>query len=46
MRLIEAEQKLLALHQPVIQTRDVSACLNISHAQASKILDHLARVGR
>jgi predicted transcriptional regulator of viral defense system len=46
MRLIEAEQKLLALHQPVIQTRDVSACLNISHAQASKILDHLAKLGR
>ena len=46
MRLIEAEQKLLALKQPVLQTRDVSACLNIPHAQASKIVDRLAKAGR
>lgn len=46
MRLIEAEQKILALKQAVIQTRDVSACLNISYAQASKILANLVAAGR
>lgn len=46
MRLIEAEQKLLSLQQPVLQTRDVSACLNIPTAQASKILEHLVVAGR
>jgi hypothetical protein len=39
MRLIDAEQKLLGLQQPVLQTRDVSACLNIPYAQASNILN-------
>jgi predicted transcriptional regulator of viral defense system len=46
MRLLDAEQKLLALKQPVLQTRDVSACLNIPNAQASKILDRLAKADR
>ena len=46
MRLIEVEQKLLALKQPVLQTRDVSAYLNIPPAQASKILDRLVKAGR
>lgn len=46
MRLIEAEQRLLALKQPVLQTRDVSACLNIPYAQASKLLDRLVKAGR
>jgi predicted transcriptional regulator of viral defense system len=46
MRLIDVEQKLLALKQPVLQTRDVSACLRIPHAQASKILGRLAKAGR
>ncbi len=46
MRIIDAEQKLLALKQPVLQTRDVSACLNIPDAQASKILDRLTKAGR
>ena len=46
MRLIEAEQKLLALKQPILQTRDVSAYLNISTAQASKALNHLADIGQ
>lgn len=46
MRLIEVEQTLLALKQPVLQTRDVSACLNIPHAQASKILERLVKAGR
>lgn len=46
MRLIDVEQKLLSLKQPVLQTRDVSAYLNISHAHASKVLDSLAKTGR
>jgi len=46
MRLIDAEQILLTLNQPVLQTRDVSACLNIPHAQASKILERLVKAGR
>ena len=46
MKLIEAEQKILALNQPVIQTRDVSAILNIPHAQASKILERLTAAGK
>jgi len=46
MRLIEVEQQLLSLKQPVLQTRDVSAILNIPHAQASKILERLAATGR
>ncbi|HLB42643.1 MAG TPA: hypothetical protein VJN02_07320 [Gammaproteobacteria bacterium] len=46
MRLIDIEQKLLTLKQPILQTRDVSAYLNIPHAQASKILDRLATAGR
>lgn len=46
MRLIDAERQLLALKQSVLQTRDVSACLNIPHAQASKLLERLAKAGR
>ncbi|OGT44640.1 MAG: hypothetical protein A3F42_07955 [Gammaproteobacteria bacterium RIFCSPHIGHO2_12_FULL_37_34] len=46
MRLIDIEQKLLTLKQPILQTRDVSAYLNIPCAQASKILDRLAAAGR
>ena len=46
MRLIDVEQKLLALKQPVLQSRDVSGCLNIPQAQASKILERLAKAGR
>jgi len=46
MKLIEAEQKLLALKQIVLQTSDVSACLEISYSHASKILDRLAKEGR
>jgi predicted transcriptional regulator of viral defense system len=34
------------LGQPVIQTRDASACLNIPIAQASNVLTRLAKVGR
>lgn len=46
MKLIDAEAKILSLGQPVIQTRDVSACLNISIAQASNILKRLAAAGK
>src|SRR5580692_7204536 len=46
MRLIEVEQKILGLRQPVIQTRDVSALLNVPYAQASKLLERLAQAGR
>lgn len=46
MRLIDIEQKLLALKQPILQTRDVSACLNIPLAQASNILNRLAGANR
>jgi len=46
MRLIEAEQRLLALKQPVLQTSDASACLQVSRAYASKILDRLVKEGR
>lgn len=46
MRLIDAEQKLLALKQLVLQTRDVSACLNIPCAQASNLLSRLTEAGR
>jgi len=46
MRLLDVEQRLLVLNQPVLQTRDVSACLNIPNAQASKILDRLVKAGR
>lgn len=46
MRLIDAEQKLLDLKLPVLHTRDVSACLIIPQAQASRILSRLAKAGR
>lgn len=45
MRLLDVEQKLLDLKQPVLQTRDVSAYLKIPNAQASKILDRLVKAG-
>lgn len=43
MTLIEAQKKLLALKQPLIQTQDASACLNISTTHASKILERLEK---
>lgn len=46
MRLIDAEQKILCLQQPVIQTRDAATCLNISIAQANQILVSLSKAGR
>ena len=44
MRLIEAQQKLLSLKQPLLHTQDVSACLKISVAHASKVLERLEQV--
>jgi len=46
MKLIDAEQKILSLDQPVLQTRDVSALLKIPYAQASKVLSRLVQRGR
>jgi predicted transcriptional regulator of viral defense system len=46
MRLIDAEQKILQLKQPVLQTRNVSNCLNITTARANQILVSLVKVGR
>lgn len=46
MRLIDIEQKLLALKQPVLQTRDVATLLDIPDNQASKILERLSKAGR
>lgn len=43
---MDIEQKLLALKQPILQTRDVCAYLNIPHAHASKILAQLTLAGR
>jgi len=45
MRLIDVEQKILTLNQPLLRTQDVSACLNIPLAQASKILERLTEAG-
>lgn len=41
MTLIEAQQKLLALNVPVLETNDVAACLKITITHASKILHRL-----
>lgn len=46
MNLLEAEQKLLNLRQPVLQTNDVVACLRIEKTHASKILQRLVSAGR
>lgn len=45
MTLIEAQIKLKTLDYPILQTSDVSACLKISRAHASKILGRLAAAG-
>lgn len=41
MKLIDAQQKLLSLNSPIIETSDAAACLNISIVHASKILTRL-----
>ena len=43
MRLIEAQAKLLAMGQPVFTTADASACLGITRAHASKVLERASR---
>ena len=45
MKLIEAQQRLLDLKQPVLQISDATACLKIGRVHASKILERLAREG-
>ncbi|MBN2564044.1 MAG: type IV toxin-antitoxin system AbiEi family antitoxin domain-containing protein [Phycisphaerae bacterium] len=45
MRLIEAQARLLAMGQPAFTTADASACLGISRAHASKVLERLSRAG-
>jgi len=42
MKLINAQQKLLELNQPVLETRDVAACLKVTTTHASHILIRLA----
>jgi predicted transcriptional regulator of viral defense system len=43
MKLVDAQVKLLSLKQPVIRTADAAACLKITHAHASKLLERLAK---
>ncbi len=43
MTLIEAQNKLVSLKQPLLYTMDVSACLNITISHASKILERLEK---
>jgi predicted transcriptional regulator of viral defense system len=45
MRLLDAQAKLLALKQDVLQTSDAAACLGIKIFHASKILSRLSKVG-
>lgn len=43
MRLIEAQQKLISLGVPILETADAAACLNISLLHASQLLSRLAK---
>lgn len=45
MKLIEAQQKLLALNTPVLQTGEAAASLKISITHASQILSRLVKAG-
>lgn len=45
MRLIDAQQKLLALNVPIIETDSAAACLKISITHASQILNRLVKSG-
>lgn len=45
MRLIDAQQKLIALNIPIIETGSAAACLKISITHASQILNRLVRAG-
>ena len=43
MQLIQAYNQLKQLNQPVIETRDAVACLNLTTTHASKLLARLAK---
>jgi predicted transcriptional regulator of viral defense system len=45
VRLIDAQAKLLALNQDVLQTSDAAACLNLTITHASQILRRLSKAG-
>lgn len=45
MRLLDAQAKLLALKQDVLQTSDAAACLGITISHASQILRRLSKAG-
>lgn len=45
MKLLDAQQKLLSLKQPVLETQDAAACLKISIIHASQIMNRLAKAG-
>lgn len=45
MKILDAQMKLLALKQEVIQTNDAAACLGVSTLHASQILRRLAKAG-
>ena len=45
MKLIDALARIMALNQPVIQTRDVAAHLGVENGHASKILERLEKAG-
>jgi predicted transcriptional regulator of viral defense system len=45
MRLLDAQAKLLALKQDVLQTSDVAACLGVKISHASKMLRRLSKAG-
>ncbi len=45
MKLIDAQQKLLSLKVPILETADAAACLKISITHASQILSRLTTSG-
>ncbi|MCX8081822.1 MAG: hypothetical protein N3D17_00220 [bacterium] len=45
MKLVDAYIKILQLNQPVLKTDDVSQCLNVRKANASKIMERLRDSG-
>ena len=45
MKLLDAQAKLLALKQDVLQTNDAAACLGVTLSYASQILKRLAQAG-
>jgi predicted transcriptional regulator of viral defense system len=45
MRLLDAQAKLLALKQDVLQTSDIAACLKLTISHASQIARRLSKAG-